>query len=94
MATEEKSLILPPKVRATAAKWAARKEVVKHTSRHIKESQLTVWRSPNQVMDTGLGDLSYRRWCQAEQHRLADADIQTDVVNNTSGHMALFGSPG
>ena len=59
----------------------------------MKKIQVTVWQSPDEVIDTARGPMPFGIWCELERWRFARAGHRATIIGRPDRRIALFRWP-
>ena len=58
-------------------------------SRRIPKMTMTVWSHPDEIVNSGHGNVTYRRWCELELERINKGERKAHLVTNANGEIAI-----
>jgi len=54
-----------------------------------EKKTITHWSSPDEIIDSGYGKITYREWCQKERDRINQHGDGAKIVTRRDGFIAL-----
>jgi len=54
-----------------------------------EKKMMTQWSSPNEIIDSGYGRITYREWCEKERDRINQRGESVKIMTRGDGFIAL-----